>query len=106
MSEPADESKISPTVSRGITAGPLPELPPLLPPQTVLAWSEALLDETSPDRPILALWRPAGKNVAIGISQDPERELEVAALRRDGVGLVRRQSGGGAVLLFPGVLCW
>jgi hypothetical protein len=44
--------------------------------------------------------------VAIGLSQKPERELDLAAMRRDGVGLVRRQSGGGAVLLGPGVLCW
>ncbi|MCC8167318.1 MAG: lipoate--protein ligase family protein, partial [Planctomycetes bacterium] len=72
----------------------------------VLAWSEALLDDAPSDRPLLALWRPAGKSVAIGISQSPERELDVAALQRDGVELVRRQSGGGAVLLFGGVLCW
>ncbi len=87
-------------------AGQPAALPPVLPSQAVLAWSEALLSEISPDRPVIALWRPAGKTVALGISQSAEQELDVAALRRDGVGLVRRQSGGGAVLLFEGVLCW
>jgi lipoate-protein ligase A len=78
------------------------------PPAWILAWSEDLAGAgPSPPRPGLALWLPAGGLTAvIGLSQDPDRELELAAMRRDGVGLVRRQSGGGAVLLGPGVLCW
>ncbi len=58
------------------------------------------------ETPVLTLWQPAGMTVAIGLSQDPERELETGAMQRDQIGLVRRQSGGGAVLLYPGVLCW
>lgn len=75
-------------------------------PATVLAWSEARVDEGAARGPSIALWLPAGVHAAIGIGQRPERELEIDAMRRDGVGLVRRQSGGGAVLLCPGVLCW
>ena len=75
-------------------------------PATALAWSEARVNENDFRRPSIALWRPAGVSAAIGIGQNPEVELAVADLRRDGVGLVRRQSGGGAVLLYRGVLCW
>lgn len=75
-------------------------------PEAVLAWSEARVNEGSVRGPRTALWLPEGVRVAIGIGQKPDRELEVDAMRRDGVGLVRRQSGGGAVLLYPGVLCW
>ena len=75
-------------------------------PATALAWSEARVDEADRRGPALALWLPAGITVAIGIGQRPEVELDVDAMRRDGVALVRRQSGGGAVLLYQGVLCW
>lgn len=60
-----------------------------------------------PDAPPgIALWLPKGMTAAIGLAQNPELELEIEAMRHDGVGLVRRQSGGGAVLLYEGVLCW
>lgn len=75
-------------------------------PSAVLAWSEARVDEGLSRGPTIALWLPEGATVAIGIGQKPETELEVEAMRRDGVGLIRRQSGGGAVLLYPGVMCW
>lgn len=77
-----------------------------LAPKKVLAWSEARVDEPPGDKPVVALWLPAGTTVALGLSQRAEVELDVQAVRRDGVNLVRRQSGGGAVLLYPGVLCW
>lgn len=64
------------------------------------------VDGPAGSAPSLALWRPEGVTVALGLSQEPGREMEVEACRRDGVGLIRRQSGGGAVLLYPGVLCW
>ncbi len=79
---------------------------PVLDPARVLAWSESRVDGPDSARPAIALWRPAGTTVAIGLAQKPEIELNVEAMRRDNVGLVRRQSGGGAVLLYPGVLCW
>ncbi|MCC8190891.1 MAG: lipoate--protein ligase family protein [Planctomycetes bacterium] len=79
---------------------------PELPPAAALAWSEARLEAHGGDVPVIALWRPAGVTVALGLAQRPDRECDVDALLRDGVGLVRRQSGGGAVLLYSGVLCW
>ncbi|MDR2390516.1 MAG: hypothetical protein LBE84_02390, partial [Planctomycetota bacterium] len=77
-------------------------------PAEILAWSENLArDNNPPDRPILAIWHPAeGLCAVIGLSQDPERELNMAAISRDGVEVIRRQSGGGAVLLGPGTICW
>ncbi|MBD3349094.1 MAG: hypothetical protein GF400_07870 [Candidatus Eisenbacteria bacterium] len=41
-------------------------------------------------------WRPP--TVSIGHSQDPERELDLEACRRAGIGVVRRPTGGRAVL--------
>lgn len=80
--------------------------PAVRPPASVLAWSEARVDARDLPGPSIALWLPEGATVAIGIGQQPGVELETDAARRDGVGLVRRQSGGGAVLLYPGVMCW
>lgn len=80
--------------------------PALRKPSAALAWSEARIDDPETPGPAIALWLPEGVTVAIGIGQKPEAELEIDAMRRDGVGLVRRQSGGGAVLLYPGTLCW
>ncbi len=71
-----------------------------------LAWSEARLDDWGADAPGIALWVCRDAAVAIGLAQDPERETDAGALEQDGVALVRRASGGGAVLLYPGVLCW
>lgn len=75
-------------------------------PSHVLAWSETLADGEALPAPVMALWLPEGLTVAVGLAQTPEREIAVEACARDGVGLVRRHSGGGAVLLYPGVLCW
>lgn len=75
-------------------------------PASVLGWSEARVDENASRGPSIALWVPEGTRVAIGIGQKPEVELDADAMEWDGVGLIRRQSGGGAVLLYPGVLCW
>ena len=88
------------------TVSTRPEIP-VRSPAEILAWSENLAGGNPPERPILAPWCPAGGLCAvIGLSQDPERELDMTALSRDGVGLIRRQSGGGAVLLGPGTVCW
>lgn len=75
-------------------------------PSFALAWSEARVDAAGEGAPTLALWLPEGETVALGIGQSAARELDIEAVRRDGVRVVRRQSGGGAVLLYPGVLCW
>ncbi|HKP97739.1 MAG TPA: hypothetical protein VJ385_18510 [Fibrobacteria bacterium] len=55
-------------------------------------------------RPFLA-WVPAAKTIVLGNSQDPERELNVEAVLRDGIPVFKRMSGGGAVLLSPGCVC-
>ncbi len=72
-------------------------------PETALAWSEALANSEPLAHPLIALWQPHGVYAALGLSQTPEKEL---VLERFDINLIRRQSGGGAVLLYPGVLCW
>ncbi len=72
----------------------------------MLAWSETRLPFAPAGRPAFALWRPKGCSVAIGVSQSSERDIVPEAIRADGIALVRRPSGGGAVVLCDGVLCW
>lgn len=63
---------------------------------------ESLLDRAR--RP-WAAWVPERPVVVLGNSQDPERELKVAAVLRDGVPVHKRICGGGAVLLSPACVC-
>ena len=51
------------------------------------------------------VWVPQGKAIVLGNSQEPDKELNVEAVRRDGIAVHKRMSGGGAVLLSPGCLC-
>ncbi len=81
-------------------------LPPERSPAEMLAWSETRLPLAPAGRPAFALWRPKGLAVAIGVSQSSERDIVPEAIRAEGVVLVRRPSGGGAVVLCDGVLCW
>lgn len=76
---------------------------PLRAPAAVLAWEEA---ETSgmPERPCFYCWRPRETAVVLGISQSPERELRIDEVKRAALPVLRRPSGGGTVLLGPGVL--
>lgn len=77
--------------------------PPARRVETMLAWSEALCDRGVSEYGFY-LWRPAETTAVLGLSQNAARELDLAALERDGVAIRRRASGGGAVLLLPGVL--
>lgn len=65
-----------------------------------MAIDEAILEEVAAGRsgPTLRLygWRPAA--ISIGYFQSLEEEVDVAACREHGVDVVRRMTGGGAVL--------
>ena len=63
---------------------------------------EALLDRAV--RPWTA-WVPPYPAIVLGNSQSAERELDVAAVVRDGIPVHKRIGGGGAVLLTPGCVC-
>src|SRR5258708_7913865 len=56
------------------------------------------------DDPALVLVTPAQPFVCIGYHQDAAIELDLAACRHAGVGVLRRRLGGGAVLLDGGQL--
>lgn len=77
-------------------------------PAANLALEEALLDacEAGPGDEVLRLWQPATTFVAVGYGNHVGREVDVAACQRRGVPILRRTSGGGAVVQGPGVLCY
>lgn len=65
-------------------------------PQDNLALEEHLGDICGPDDVWLYLWQNSD-SIIIGRNQNPWRECRVSLLKKDGVQLVRRNSGGGAV---------
>lgn len=62
---------------------------------------ESVLD---PALPGLRVFAPCEVRVVIGRAQDPAREVDLAACARDGVPVHRRVSGGGTVVLAPGMV--
>ena len=65
-----------------------------------------LYKQLSNDNPLLFdLWIPTSRVIVIGYSQKAEEEVHVDRCRRDGLPVVKRKGGGGAVLLMPGMLC-
>ena len=68
-----------------------------------LAWEEWLLGRFDEDGPVLffCINDPA---VVVGKNQNPWRECDPATIRREGVALARRISGGGTVYHDPGNL--
>ena len=73
-----------------------------------LAFDEALLAEVESDVAAAALriWEAKQYAVVIGRSNDIDREVNVPFCQADGVPILRRSSGGGAVVLGPGCLCF
>jgi len=71
-----------------------------------LACDEALLDacEDGDGAEVLRFWEPRECFVVVGYSNEVAREVNLAACRQAGVGVLRRCSGGGAVLQGPGCL--
>jgi lipoate-protein ligase A len=62
-----------------------------------------LLDGFLADRaPRLRLYEPAGTAAVLGAAGKPDRDLKLAALEAEGVPVLRRRGGGGAVILTPG----
>jgi lipoate-protein ligase A len=62
-----------------------------------------LLEGYLADRtPRLRLYEPAGIAAVLGAAGRPERDLRLGALLADGVPVLRRRGGGGAVVLTPG----
>lgn len=62
-----------------------------------------LLEDFLADRtPRLRLYEPSRTAAVLGASGKPERDLKLAALEADGVPVLSRRGGGGAVILAPG----
>jgi lipoate-protein ligase A len=77
-------------------------------PESNLAVDEALLLEAEAGRSgeVLRLWELREYAVVLGSAGQISREVNEGACRADGVPILRRCSGGGAVLLGPGCLCF
>lgn len=74
-----------------------------------LALDEALLDEAEArgePAETLRLWEPAGLMVVVGRSSNLADEVHLDACRRDRVPVLRRSSGGSAILTGPGCLMY
>jgi lipoate-protein ligase A len=71
-----------------------------------LACDEVLLDlaEAGQGGEILRIWQPANHFLVLGYSNKAATEANLDGARRDGVPVLRRCTGGGAVLQGPGCL--
>lgn len=73
-----------------------------------LTVDEELLEEVdaNPHPGCLRVWEQPSYAVIVGRSNAIEREVDVAACTADDVPILKRCSGGGAVVLGPGCLCY
>lgn len=62
--------------------------------------------QSDPASATLRFWESAQYAVIVGRSNDIDREVDGAACQCDDVPILRRPSGGGAVVLGPGCLCF
>ena len=79
---------------------------PLLEPAVHLAWEEAALDavENAEAPALLWFWESTRPFVVLGYGQKAAVEVDLDSCQRDGVTVLRRCSGGGAVVQGPGCL--
>ena len=77
-------------------------------PAAHLARDLACLDavEADPAQAMLRCWESPDRVVIVGRSNDLAREVHVERCAAEGVAIHRRASGGGAVMLGPGCLCF
>ncbi|MDZ4686460.1 MAG: lipoate--protein ligase family protein [Planctomycetaceae bacterium] len=77
-------------------------------PDDHLAADEALLKQVDadPSRAALRLWESPTVAVIVGRSNVIDAEVDDAACHADGIPILRRCSGGGAVVIGPGCLCY
>ncbi len=78
-------------------------------PEENLALDEALLEraeESEPPREMLRIWEPSEPFVVLGRSSQAEREVNLDVCRKQGVRVLRRTSGGAAVVVAPGSLMY
>ena len=73
--------------------------------EKALAYTESLAIQ-GVSSPTVLIWQEPETAAALGISQSAEVELNLEAINKDSVRIVRRQSGGGAVILRNEVLCF
>lgn len=74
-----------------------------------LALDEALLDEaeqSAAPEEVLRLWEPGSVMVVLGRSSQVDVEVDREACRADGVPVLRRPSGGAAIVAGPGCLMY
>ena len=73
-----------------------------------LALDEVLLTDVEEDasQAVLRFWEAPDYCVVLGRSNRAETEVDLEACRTDGVPVIRRSSGGGAVVLGPGCLAF
>jgi lipoate---protein ligase len=70
--------------------------------EAILEWAE----EESAESEILRLWESAEPMVVVGRSSHVEKEVDVAFCRREGISVLRRSSGGAAIVTGPGCLMY
>jgi len=74
-------------------------------PALACAWEEYQTQE-GVTTPLAYAWAPDQDAVVLGLSQSAERELNLDTISTEKLPVVRRSSGGGAVVFIAGVLCF